>query len=260
MAGFVVTAQNLLNSAPILGEIIGQGYRPPQWASPQLTSITVVLPAAHTETVSHNIDFGTETVPGTENVPATTTQHADEPQSTTYFFDAVMSIEHEQELRITEHPIQSGAALSDHAYPLPARVVLEIGMSDAMASFVAGQYSDFSSKSVSAYQKLLSIQALKIPLTVNTRLRTYQNMLMERIRVRDDVSTIHGLKVVIPFRQIMVGSASIITQSARPNTTTSTNPGASQPQAVGADIQKYLNSSGQWNSNLPVNLAQPPSN
>lgn len=250
MGSFVITAQNLLNSAPILGLFTGNGYRPPNWSQPQITSITVVEPAAPTEAVSHNIDFGTGFGP-----PSTPTikQSPTTPASTTYFFDAVMRADHSNEMRITEHPIQSGAAISDHAYALPSRVVLEIAMSDAMDSFVSGQYSDFATKSISAYQKLLELKDMRVPLTLTTRLNTYNNMLIEELRASDDIRTLHGLRASVRFKQIIVGTVSVTTQSARPNVSSSSNPGTSQPQAVDQALKQRLTDGlNQWSSH-PVN-------
>lgn len=249
MGGFsIITAQNLLNSAPILGEFLGNGFRPPNWSQPQLTSISVVLPSTQTESVSHNItgDDGAP-LPGATSNP-TTKQTPNASQSTTYFFDAIMRVGHDQDAVVTEHPIQSGASISDHIYLVPARVELEIGMSDVLDSYVSGQYSDNSSKSVSAYQKLLYLQGLGVPLTVTTRLNTYNNMVIESIRADDSVETLYGLRARVRFKQIIVGTVSVTTQSARPNASDSTNPGAAQPEAIPAELQKYTNASGQWSS------------
>ncbi|MGH7484010.1 MAG: phage baseplate protein [bacterium] len=248
MSGFDV---NLLKSAPILGAFIGNGFRPPQWSQPQLTSITALEPSVLTQAVSHNISFGDSPLPSGAPAP-TTKQIPGAPVATTYFFDAILRVDHEQELRSTDHPVQVGASLSDHAYLLPARVVLEIGMSDVLDVFQAGQFTSNASKSISAYEKLLELQKLRSPLTVTTRLRVYQNMVIASIRSEDTVSTLHGLRAVVEFREIIVGTVSTVTQSARPHATQTTNPGAAQPQAVTPAIkQKYLNPSGQYNSNVP---------
>lgn len=242
MSGFAI---NLLNSAPILGVFIGNGFRPPQWTQPQLTSITANLPSTQTESVSTNITFGDEPIGGS-------TTNTSVPTSTpsTYFFDAILRVDHFQELRSTDHPVQVGASITDHAYMLPARVSLEIGMSDAMDSYQAGQFTEFSTKSISAYQLLLYLQQLRSPLTVTTRLNTYTNMVIESIRSGDDVRTLHGLRAIVSFREIILGTVSTVTQSARPNASLLTNPGAAQPQAVDQSLQKYLDAaSGQWSSN-----------
>jgi hypothetical protein len=148
-----------------------------------------------------------------------------------YFFDAVMRIEHDTTTRITEHPVQSGANLSDHAYQLPARVSLEINMSDAMDVFKPGQFSSFTTKSVSAYQQLLSFQKARLPLQVITRLNQYDNMLIEHISAPDDLSTFHGLHCVVSFRQILTAQVAPVmaVQSANKQVTDTTKKGEVQP-------------------------------
>ena len=83
----------------------------------------------------------------------------------------------------TEHPVQTGASIADHAYIVPARLVLDIGMSDAMdAYFSPTTWSGSDSKSVAAYQTMLALQFSRIPLTITTKLRTYQNMVIDSAR------------------------------------------------------------------------------
>jgi hypothetical protein len=143
--------------------------------------------------------------------------------STNYFFDAVFRVEHDAELRYTQHPVQTGAAICDHAYLMPSKVTLEIGMSDVMDSFVSDQYSGDASKSVAAYQKFRDIQKACLPITVTTRLYTYSNMLIAFIRTTDDRTTRFGLKAAITFAQIIPAKISATTvsvpASARPQDT-----------------------------------------
>lgn len=128
----------------------------------------------------------------------------------TYFFDAVLRIEHVSPLRITKHPIQSGANISDHAFKLPDKLSLEIGMSDVMDTFTNGQFSELSSKSVSAFKTMKDLQSKRLPLTVTTRLGTYQNMLIEQIAAHDDSKTMHGLKAIVHLEQIITSQVPII--------------------------------------------------
>ena len=128
-----------------------------------------------------------------------------------YFFDAVLRMDHESTLRITEHPIQTGAPLTDHSFMLSARLIMEIGFSDCMDSLVQGQYSGAEGKSVSAYQILLKLQAYRQPLTVVTRLKTYRNMLIQNLTSPDDVRTAFGLKCTITLRQIMLATVQTTT-------------------------------------------------
>ena len=146
-----------------------------------------------------------------------------------YFFDAVIREEHTSTLHITEHPVQSGANVTDHAYIEPARLVMEIGMSDAMAAVYPGQFEDADTKSVSAYRTLLELQKSRLPLAVMTRLYLYQNMLIETITAPDDHKTQYGLRCTVALREIIVVDVAETTVSARPQTTGSTQQGAVQP-------------------------------
>lgn len=163
------------------GTITSSGpWRPPEWNGPALTALTV---------------------PATEG-----------SEASVYVFDAVFRAEHTRELRRTEHPIQSSAgsalaSITDHAILLPARVVLDIGMSDAMDSYLPGQWNDKVSKSVSAFQTLVALQAARTLLTLTTRLDTYPNMVIESILPCDTEKTRHGLRATVVLSQVFLADA-----------------------------------------------------
>jgi hypothetical protein len=193
-----------------------------------------------------------------------------------YVFDAVIQSEHQRAARKAEHPVQTGANLSDHIFILPARVVLEIGMSDAMDSFESGMWTAASSKSVSAYQQLKTLWENRQPLTVTTRLDTYQNMFIMNISSLDNAKTRYGLKALIAFEEMFTGSVSSspVADSARPQTTDSSSEGSKATISVDNAVQSqheymapspailngigigsavintgHVPSAGNWNSN-----------
>ncbi len=132
-----------------------------------------------------------------------------------YIFDAILKTEHGRTLRRTEHPIQTSAStpvatVTDHAYRMPARVTLEIGMSDAMASYTPGAWSGSASKSVSAYQALVELQRSRTLVTLTTRLDTYSNMLLEAIETSDSAKTLHGLRASIVFSEVFLASVTAV--------------------------------------------------
>lgn len=143
------------------------------------------------------------------------------------FFDAVLREEHSSSLRITEHPVQSGANLSDHSFFMPSRLVLDIGMNDAMASFRIGQYPIFN-KSVNAYQQLLDLQRKRTPFTVVTRLNKYTNMLIEQIFSPVDARTTFGARIILNLKQIITATVGETTapNSVAENTTNTTQKGS----------------------------------
>lgn len=150
---------------------------------------------------------------------------------TIYAFDCELTIEHTQKLTRTRQPIQTGASVSYHAYIEPAELVMDIGMSDAMDSyFRPSTWQGSTSKSVSAFQTILALQFSRIPLTITTRLRTYQNMVIDNDVATDTYKTVHGLRMRIEFGQIFVASAFVQTVSSRPQETESTPVGVAVPQ------------------------------
>jgi hypothetical protein len=69
----------------------------------------------------------------------------------------------------------------------------------------------------------------RIPLTINTKLRTYENMVIEQVAAEDTVETIAALKARIAFRQIFVASTQAVADSARPDATIQTSVGTVNP-------------------------------
>lgn len=201
-------------------------WRPPQWNQPATYMLTVQ---------------------GTEGLASNTPQEVqssspDQPlqvktiATTHYVFDAVIRAHHNQSLQITEHPIQVGANISDHAYLMPFRLSLEIGVSDAMDAYAAGMWSGSQSKSVAAYQTLLALQAARVFITVSTRLKTYTNMMIESISPEEDLRTVASLRATITFKQVFTVAVALQEVSARPNSTDQTQLATVQPQPVPAPV------------------------
>jgi len=150
-----------------------------------------------------------------------------------YFFDAFLKLDHSSKLKITEHPVEEGANIADHAYVEPQSLTIEIGMSDACTGLVDGQFEQKYTRSVSAFDTLKTLQEQRIPLKVHTRLKTYENMLIETITVPDDYMTLYGLRATIGLREIIVAKTNTVTMpnrtSSAPQKTGETQKGTVQP-------------------------------
>ncbi len=198
-------------------------WRPPQWQNPATILLTFPGQGTNTPQYSSASGIGATLPTGLTN----------------YVFDAVIRAAHEQELRRTEHPVQTGASISDHAYIMPARLILDVGMSDAMdAFFNPSTWAGDPSKSVSCFQTLLALQFSRIPLQITTRLRTYKNMLIDSITPEETVKTVAGLRMRVEFGQIFMAQISIQPNSARPQDTGATNLGSVTPQPPSASQQQ----------------------
>jgi hypothetical protein len=149
------------------------------------------------------------------------------------FFDAVLRLEHTSTLTITQHPVETGAAITDYAYRNPAQLIMDISMSDVMSDWVEGQFvGGGQSRSVNAFQLLKAIQNSRVPVSVITRLNNYDNMLIETIVSTDTKDTQFGLKATVTLKEIFVVYVTTVKISARPQTTDGTNGGNAQPIAV----------------------------
>lgn len=146
-----------------------------------------------------------------------------------WFFDAFLRVDHTRTLRITEHPVQTGASVTDHAFLEPATLTIEVGMSDVAESLIEGQFSGGWSRSSTAFKVLTELQANRMPLQVLTKLGIYKNMLIESISAPDDYLTLFGMKSTVTMKELLVARVTTVKLSKRPNTTDKTNRGTAVP-------------------------------
>ncbi|PHM39266.1 bacteriophage protein [Xenorhabdus mauleonii] len=122
----------------------------------------------------------------------------------------VISEKHQDATEITEHPVQLGAAISDHAYDKPSEVTMEIGFAGggslidgvSMFDFFTGTMLGKSPKEV--YQQLLELKSSKQPFDVTTGKRQYKNMLIRAIEVTTDKTSENVLMVVLTLREVII--------------------------------------------------------
>lgn len=163
-----------------------------------------------------------------------------EKGGTVHVFDAIMKTDHTTALRITEHPVQIGANVADHAFILPERVILEIGMSDVMDSYKPDRWKEYSTKSISAFQKLKELQYKRQPVVLDTRLNIYDNMVIENIHTPDDYQTIEGLKCSVIFRQIIAAQVKVVRVSTKPHKTDKSNKKVKQKETMKKELGSAL--------------------
>lgn len=148
--------------------------------------------------------------------------------------------QHHDELVITDHPVEQGAAISDHAYKKPAELTLTIGWTNssiaAVTSLQMGGYSAF------AYKTLLQLQAMRTPFSISTGKRRYQNMLIQSLATTTDAKTENSLVVTMHCREVIIVQTTTTqlqpaaNMSSPQKTAATTNAGTKTPQSTATSL------------------------
>lgn len=125
-------------------------------------------------------------------------------------------------LEITQHPVQFGADISDHAYKKPAQLAIRAIWSDEDRS-VTEMYKDFltlhwnhkSKPLTEVYKDLLALQNSRIPFDVVTGKRSYKNMLISGLLQTTDQQTENCLAVSATLTEVILVNVKTSTVPAR---------------------------------------------
>jgi hypothetical protein len=139
--------------------------------------------------------------------------------------------DHEDDLVITEHPVEFGAAITDHSYKRPAEVRMRLGWSQSTGLSRLGDSKVSNVREI--YETLLALQNSRNPFTVYTGKRTYTNMLVASIRVHTDARYEYTLLADVSLKQILLVSTQ--TLSATTNVAS-----MSTPQSNAAPIENGM--------------------
>ncbi|XTZ36841.1 phage baseplate protein [Salmonella enterica] len=115
--------------------------------------------------------------------------------------DVIVTEKHVDTLEITQHPVEMGAPITDHAYKLPGEVVMEVG-------FAGGGLLGKSPQE--RYQQLLDLQAKRLPFDVITGKRIYKNMLLRAIEVSTDVATENVLSATLTLSEVLITNPQVV--------------------------------------------------
>jgi len=142
------------------------------------------------------------------------------------FAQITIDEQHTDEVQITDHPVEAGAPISDHAFARPQQVAITAGWSKATAF-------DLSAES-GVYGLLLSLQTSFQPFDIYTGKRHYKNMLIERLAVTTDQHNEFSLVANIVCRQVIIV-----------NTTSTTVSGKSDSNSEQTDPEKTATPAGK---------------
>ncbi len=161
--------------------------------------------------------------------------------------DVTEEEEHRDQLFITEHPVEVGASVSDHAYKRPSEVQMRISWSNSSHG------DPFFVQSI--YDSLLRLQSDRIPFNLYTGKRVYFNMLLGVLGVKTDPENEFSLRVEANMHQIFLVQTQQFSISTDPNNLA--NPSTALPvQNMGSKVVQppsNLNMNGTlFNSGGPL--------
>lgn len=148
----------------------------------------------------------------------------------------VISEKHNDTLEITEHPVEVGAAISDHAYRRPSEVVMQVGFAgggsllDFLDTTSIGLSAGLSPKET--YQELLDLQNSRVPFDVVTGKRIYTNMLIRALEVTTDRTSENVLSAVLTLREVIITSTTTTQVAAKADMKMGANTSAVQNSGV----------------------------
>lgn len=154
----------------------------------------------------------------------------------------VISEKHSDTMEITEHPVEVGSAISDHAYRRPSEVVMQVGFAgggsllDLLDTTSFGLSAGLSPREV--YQNLLDIQNSRVPFDVVTGKRLYSNMLIRAMEVTTERSTENVLSAVLTLREVIITSTTTSQVAAKADMKEGANTSAVQNSGVKTPVQK----------------------
>jgi hypothetical protein len=185
-----------------------------------------------------------------------------DPTGTNLFVpDATIEEVHNTELEITDHPVEQGTTISDHAFKRPEELIITAGWSDSpnnsglknqilgaaanaspalqavigAAEAINGVVNLFGSNgsstpSKAAYLKLLDMQSNRFLFTIYTGKRAYRNMIIKSLATTTDAKTENSLIIRIGCRQILMAQTKTVTVPDSSN--------MKNPQQNGATVNK----------------------
>ncbi|MBP1132615.1 hypothetical protein JOE25_004221 [Serratia sp. PL17] len=137
-----------------------------------------------------------------------------------------ISEKHSDTLEITEHPIEDGAPVSDHAYKRPPEVTMELGFAGGgslldgvdttqMLNLNSGLSLGTGPREV--YQQLVALQESRIPFDVTTGKRQYQNMLIKSLDVTTDKISENVLMCSLTLRNVIISRTHSVSVADKSN-------------------------------------------
>lgn len=123
------------------------------------------------------------------------------------FADVTIEEKHKDELQITEHPVETGTPISDHAYKEPPELTMKVGWSESagkLNGIVGNTILSETTGLVAVYETLQALQDNHVRLIVSTGKRLYTNMLIKSLSCTTDMQSENSLMIDITFKKVVI--------------------------------------------------------
>lgn len=121
-----------------------------------------------------------------------------------YPIDATMSEDHAFDSEVTSHPVEEGADVTDHVREIPIVVVLECVVSNTPFGGIVFERDPNELPSSEAYARMLAIRDKREPVTIETSLSVFHDMVLRRLSVPRTSRTGDALRFRATFQQIQL--------------------------------------------------------
>lgn len=129
-----------------------------------------------------------------------------------YEIDVALSEDHSFESEVTAHPVEIGADIADHVRARPITVTLEGIVSDTPIGSLAERRQQFTLVNGEAFMLasdealafLLAVRDAREPVTIQTTLRSYDDMMLQSLTVPRSSATGEALRFTATFVQVVL--------------------------------------------------------
>lgn len=130
------------------------------------------------------------------------------------------------ELILSQHPVEGGSAITDHAFKRPAEVDMRCGWSNSTAGFEGYNRQ--------VYDALLALQASRRPFSLSTGKRLYRNMLLRSLTAPTDPRGENILMVLASFQEVIIVSTKTTGTGTATTSAGSSQGGQASPETTGS--------------------------
>ena len=136
--------------------------------------------------------------------------------------DATLSANHRSPTKVSRHPVAKGKSIADNVRPDPDGLTLECFWGNRPGDIIemAKRYAKGDFQHAEAqYVKLKEARRKANKITINMRIWTYENMVIEDISVPETVDDGASITATVVFSEIETASAQTVQTTVKPKAT-----------------------------------------